>query len=160
MSTVYFAGDLHFGHKNIGNFRPVLSESDHREMIIDRFNQVLKKRDTLYLMGDIAFTPEMVEQLDRIKCGYKFLILGNHDIKDTALWLQHVDDIFGIEKYKRAWLTHCPIHPAELRGRINIHGHVHNATIEDNRYFNTSLENTNYNPISYADIVARTCLAE
>ena len=60
----------------------------------------------------------------------------------------------GLEKYKGAWLSHAPIHPAELRGKINIHGHVHYANVLDetgkldNRYFNVSLENTGGCPIA------------
>lgn len=152
MSNVYFAGDLHFGHVGIPKFRPVTSEEIHRERIIENFNRVLGKRDTLWLMGDIAFSADMIHQVSRINCGYKFLILGNHDYANISLWSTVVDGIFGITKKKGFWLSHAPIHPDELRGKMNIHGHVHNATVDDPRYVNVSLENTAYMPVSLEEI--------
>ena len=62
------------------------------------------------------------------------------------------DDVQGFVKYKDYWLSHCPIHPNELRGKYNLHGHVHNKTVEDVRYFNCSLENIDYTPISLDQI--------
>jgi len=155
MSRIMLAGDLHFGHKGISRFRDMGEEEQHRETIIRNFNESLGKRDSLYLLGDIAFSEDMIEQIARIKCGYKFLILGNHDCKNIAKWMTVVNNIFGITKHKGAWLSHAPIHPAELRGKINIHGHVHNATLADTRYFNVSLENINYRPIHLEEIKLR-----
>ena len=40
----------------------------------------------------------------------------------------------------------------EMWGRCNLHAHVHNATIPDSRYFNCSLENIDYTPISLDQI--------
>lgn len=57
--------------------------------------------------------------------------------------------VCGFEKYKKSWLSHAPIHPAELWGKINIHGHVHDATIPDYNYYNVPLENTNGRPIAH-----------
>lgn len=155
MSNVYFAGDLHFGHIGITKFRPVYHEAEHRETIIENFNSVLGKRDSLWLMGDIAFSDEMIDQVARITCAYKFLVLGNHDCKNIARWMTVVDNIYGITKQKGMWLSHAPIHPEELRGKINVHGHVHYATLDDPRYFNVSLENIGYKPISLKEIKDR-----
>lgn len=154
MSNVYFAGDLHFGHIGITKFRNVKSEEEHREMIIENFNRVLGKRDTLWLMGDIAFTADMIKEIERIKCGNKYLVLGNHDYKNVRLWLSVVNDVFGITKQKGLWLSHAPIHPEELRGKVNVHGHVHYATVQDDRYVNASLENTGFMPVSLNQIRA------
>jgi len=154
MSRIMLAGDLHFGHKGISRFRGMGEEEQHREQIIKNFNESLGKRDSLYLLGDIAFSDDMIEQIARIKCGYKFLILGNHDSKNITKWMTVVNGIFGITKHKGAWLSHAPIHPNELRGKINIHGHVHYATLDDHRYYNVSLENIDYRPIHLEQIKA------
>ena len=53
-------------------------------------------------------------------------------------------------------LTHIPIHPESLaRWGLNVHGHLHAnvvklslAQIPDPRYFNVSMEQINYTPIS------------
>lgn len=75
----------------------------------------------------------------------------------------YFNKVCGFEKYKKSWLSHAPIHPAELRGKINIHGHVHDATITDEnglpdlRYFNVSLENTGGRPIAHNVIMELLC---
>ncbi len=160
MSKVYFAGDLHFAHKNIAGFRPnidgidIHNEEEHRELIIQRFNKIVTKRDTLYLMGDICFDEEFTGHVGRLN-GYKKLILGNHDHLNLPIWSQYVVKIGALDRYKKHWISHAPIHPAELRGKGNIHGHVHYATIEDARYFNCSLENINYEPIEFSVLLER-----
>ena len=83
--------------------------------------------------------------------GRKHLILGNHDLDRPhrgMLQLMRVfgDRIYSLHKYKGFWLSHAPIHPSELRGKRNIHGHVHSNTLDDNRYYNACLENTDYKP--------------
>ena len=40
--------------------------------------------------------------------------------------------------------------PDELKGKINLHGHIH--LIDDLRYFNVSMENIDYTPISLEEI--------
>lgn len=148
MSRVYCVGDLHFGHKNICAFRgnlvgkiPVTTEEEHREAIILLWNQRITKRDTVLVLGDAVFTEDTIESISRLK-GTKVLVRGNHDVLNASTYLTVFKDVAGMIRSKAAWLTHAPIHPQELRGKINIHGHVHNATINDRRYRNVSLENT------------------
>lgn len=155
MSIVYFSSDWHLGHKNIHKFRckkngfPIdfKDEKDHREWLFDQVSPILTKRDTVYLLGDIAFSVETLAELKKLP-GRKVLVKGNHClIKDNKLYNSVFDQIHGITKYKKVWLTHCPIHPEELRGKVNLHGHVHYATLKDGRYFNCCIDNiyTNYN---------------
>ena len=75
-------------------------------------------------------------------CGRKVLICGNHDTDHNPMKIlcEYFDEVYSLYKWHEFWLSHCPIHPDELRGKLNIHGHVHHATINDKRYFNTSLE--------------------
>ena len=65
---------------------------------------------------------------------------------------QYYDEVYSLLKYKEFWLSHCPIHPDELRGKLSLHGHTHNHNIDDPRYFNTSCENIDYTPISLHEI--------
>ena len=143
MANVFFCSDLHFGHKNIEKFREpcgITSEYDNREKIkSDWFNNVTK-RDDVYVLGDAAFTMEALEDFKFLP-GRKFLVRGNHDKLDTQNYLKHFAHVYGILKYKEFWLTHAPIHPNELRGKVNLHGHVHFDTIDDERYFNCCPEN-------------------
>lgn len=83
-------------------------------------------------------------------------IPGNHD-SDTTERQEMLKEMINMglfhnvgSMFKKGefWLTHPPIHPAELRGKINIHGHVHNATVPDDNYINVSAENVFYKPVN------------
>ena len=65
MSNVYVISDLHFGHKNIHKFRlGFCSEEEHAEYIISRWNDVVTKRDTVWVLGDACFS---IDYLERFK---------------------------------------------------------------------------------------------
>jgi calcineurin-like phosphoesterase family protein len=78
--------------------------------------------------------------LRNIKAEKKVLVLGNHDILTTQEYLSVFDEVQGLVKKYGMWISHAPVHPNELRGKYNVHGHVHYASIEDDRYFNVCPE--------------------
>ena len=158
MSDVYVISDCHFGHKRILKYRTGFSSiEEHDSTIMGNILSTIQKRDTLWMLGDCFFTLESLEFLRRIKaqCFKVHLVLGNHDTdndecqENIRIILREglVDKIGSTFKYKGKWMTHCPIHPDELRGLMNVHGHVHSNTIPDMRYFNACVENINYSPI-------------
>lgn len=142
MSNVWFCSDLHLGHKNIGKFRAPLvnSTEENNNRIINDWERHVTKNDHVYILGDWCFDYELIPKLCHLK-GHKFLVRGNHDTFGLEVYSSYFDDIFGLRKYKEFWLSHAPIHPDELRGKVNVHGHVHYASINDNRYFNCCPEN-------------------
>lgn len=141
MGQVWFTSDLHFGHRNIQNFRKeVSSEEDNRTRIKLDWQKLVTKRDDVYVLGDAAFTMDTVVDFNELP-GRKFLIRGNHDELDTQVYLKYFNSVFGLKKYKEFWLSHAPIHPNELRGKFNLHGHVHYQSVKDDRYFNICVEN-------------------
>lgn len=149
--SVYFIGDPHLGHRNIGKFRPFVRDSDHNtELFVSLWTKTIRKNDIVFMMGDVAFTPECLDLIGNLK-GRKILIKGNHDDFVTTTQQASVfEEIHGMLKYKGFWLTHCPVHPDEMRGRKgNVHGHVHLKSIHkrfgpfswpDRRYFNTCVD--------------------
>ena len=152
MPSVYFISDLHLGHDRITSFRPDFGNSskEHDEILIDRINSTVNKRDKLYILGDIAFNSVGVERFKNINCQHIEAIWGNHcDIKKL---MPLVEKHGAFKKYKDYWLSHCPIHPQELRGKINIHGHVHQKEIDDNRYISVCVEACNGVPMSIDEI--------
>ena len=156
MSNVYVISDLHFGHKNICNFRSELglsTEEEHAEVIIDRWNSVVRKRDTVWVLGDACFSLECLPRFSRMK-GNKCLVLGNHDV-DAKHFLPYFSRITGFARYRGAWLSHAPIHPDELRGRVNVHGHTHNFLINDKRYISACCEQLKYTPTNLNDLLIR-----
>jgi len=160
MSRVFFASDLHFGHKRIHKFRTQFSgELEHREYVIDKWNSVIGKNDKVFVLGDAAFTMESMAAIKRL-AGNKVLIRGNHDKLNTSVYLWAFQEVYGLIRYKDCWLSHAPIHPQELRGLFNIHGHVHNETIPDKRYFNACLENIDYTPVEFSVIKDQLVMPE
>ena len=158
MATVWFIGDIHAGHKNVCKFRTQFtSEEEHYEFVKENYHKVVTKRDKVFFMGDIAFTKERLDDISKWTAEQKVLIVGNHCLDSLTMKdiVNAYDSVYGLLKWKEFWLSHCPLHPNELRGKKNIHGHVHFQSIPDSRYFNTSLENVNYTPINVEDIRKR-----
>lgn len=160
MSTNYFLSDPHFGHQNIPKFRPCFSTvEEHDQHIFDNCDKLFRKQDKIWFNGDVAFTKEALYRIKELK-GTKILILGNHDtewkkrgytLKDL---METFNDIQGFVKWHEFWLSHCPIAEVELRGKINIHGHIHSHIIDDPRYVNICMEHINYTPITLEEIRA------
>lgn len=152
--SVYFTGCLHLGHKNIGTFRDFVNDcDDNTDLIVRDWQKRIKKKDVVYCMGDTAFSNEAIDIIKGLP-GRKILIKGNHDdFVSTQKQMEAFEEIYGMFRYKGMWLTHAPIHPDELRGKINVHAHVHKATIkkenleslekasvDDTRYINTCVD--------------------
>lgn len=93
---IWFASDLHLGHKamilprgstpskfsqpeNIGEFTS-FRKPGYEERFLDAWDQIVKKDDTIYLLGDLAFARQSY-WLGRISemPGDKILVKGNHD---------------------------------------------------------------------------------
>lgn len=142
-AKIYIISDLHFGHKNIlnfsGDYRLGTTIEEHDEWLVDCWNSIVTKRDVIYCLGDVAWSREALKKCARLN-GNKYLIMGNHDKFRVDEYAEYFQIRPGIYKYKGYWLSHAPIHPDELRGIQNIHGHVHHKTIEDDRYINACVE--------------------
>jgi calcineurin-like phosphoesterase family protein len=90
--------------------------------------------------------------------GNKTVVLGNHDepqhVKEL---LKYVNKVAGMIDYKNmVILTHCPIHPSQLEFRYsyNIHGHVHENSLDDTRYINVCAEMINYTPVEFSKLIS------
>lgn len=171
MSNIYFTSDLHIGHKSITKYRPEFQTmEEHDDYMIDKILE-LKKRDVLYVVGDFLFDgphyDDYIERLSKKKCRIK-LIMGNHDSKKL-----YKEDIFEMQLslfcYKSIWISHVPIHPDEIRGRLGcIHGHLHKEVVQkskitfygtrklvsDPRYFNVNIDapGNDYNFVDFDKI--------
>lgn len=182
--SVFFISDLHFGHKRILDFAGdvfpdnLKTVDDHAEYVVRQWNSVItNKRFLVYILGDLMMDSRYASYVRRLN-GRKRLIFGNHDdlwwgegrgeiaLKSMSItgksWHNTMLEYMGIEmaipyqpmRYKDYWLSHCPIHPDEIRRKVaNIHGHVHTQTVDDPRYFKVCVENCpNHAPISLDEI--------
>ena len=156
MSKPYFISDLHLGHKSLlswsGKWRGGHDVESHIEWLIESINNTCEKRDLLWILGDIAWNNQWLHHLSRLNPSLKF-ILGNHDKMLVTEYLKYGKVYPGLVSYKTYWLSHAPIHPAELRDRRNIHGHVHHKSIKDDRYINVCVEALRGEPLCLFDIV-------
>ena len=165
MSKVYFISDLHLGHRNILKYRSHFSSiEDHDNTIIENIMTVANKRNILWILGDVIFERgednRYYNMVKRISDSFESLniVIGNHDTDNHYrqqllfdLWKDGVyNKVHSLVGYKDSWLTHCPIHPEEIRKKqMVIHGHTHNHIIDDPRYFNACCEHVDYTPINY-----------
>jgi len=153
MSNVYVTSDWHFGHAGITDkFRTQFPNLAFMEdYILGNCLGIVRKRDVLYCLGDMAFTLSGLEKIAEIPCR-KILVRGNHDTLSTEDYLTVFDEVEGCYRYKKYWFTHIPIHPTELFRGMNIHGHCHSGgpyeTEGDTRYFNAVVEYTDYQPVN------------
>jgi calcineurin-like phosphoesterase family protein len=157
--SAFFISDLHFGHTNMALKRGFSSADEMNQHIIEKWNSVITKRDMVYILGDITMEKKAgYELLSQLK-GDKIVILGNHDqSQHVPELLKYVIKVAGMVNYKGSYiLTHYPIHPSELAFRFsyNIHGHVHENTLDDPRYINVSCEAIDYTPVEFNKLIKK-----
>ena len=159
MGNTFIISDLHFGHRNMAFHRGFQSVEEHDQHIIDCWNNVVTKGDTVWILGDISMEKATEYHKLGLLKGYKKVVLGNHDMckpSHNVEMLKYVNAICGAvtNKSKGYILTHIPIHEFELqRFKKNIHGHVHENTISDSKYVNVSCEVINYTPQLLSDLL-------
>lgn len=163
MSNTFITSDTHFGHANILTFLKqdgtLLREGfkdikEHDLELIKRWNYVVGKNDKVYHLGDVGFTnfPYIKEIFDSLN-GTKVLIKGNHDNFKLNQYAQIFKDVRATHVLDKLVLSHVPIHPYSLdRWKGNIHGHLHENKVEDDRYINVCVEHINYTPIPFEEI--------
>ena len=154
----YWTSDWHLGHKVITKYRPQFQTIEEHDNAIFAEAEKLTKRDILFVLGDFLFDCDNFEnyliRISKLKCRIK-LVMGNHD--SLKLYTQQIAKNIEIQlplfSYKNFWISHCPIHPDELRGRIaQIHGHLHNAILDDVRYYDVGLDKNNFKFITWEEI--------
>jgi calcineurin-like phosphoesterase family protein len=163
MSIVRVISDPHFGHLNMAIRRGFNDQHEMNELMVERWNSVVGKRDVTYILGDITMEKESEYYwLDSLN-GIKKVILGNHDKpQHVQKLLKHVNSVaaskyWTVKGVGNVIITHIPIHPSELeyRFKFNIHGHVHGNTIDDDRYINVSAEVIDYIPRTLEELFHR-----
>lgn len=161
MSRNYFISDTHFGHNGISSkFRKHFSsDAEHDEKIHQAILETSGKRNSLVMGGDNVFKTSEFWRIEEYANKYQklFVCLGNHDHKSLPKFLAQFDNVypFGIIKMWGLWISHAPMHPVELYGKPNVHGHTHANNVDDPRYFNISCENINYAPIELSNVLNR-----
>ena len=147
---LYLCADPHLGHTNIADFRDNARSCQHNtDLFVKEYKERVNKRTLVWFLGDVAFNQESLDIISELP-GRKRLIMGNHDDLPPQSYTDVFERVRGLTKWHEFWLSHEPIHPLELRGKLNVHGHVHNATLKDPRYINVCPDNLqNITPWTY-----------
>ncbi len=171
MGNRFVIGDLHAEQANILKFkhngyplRPFRCLQDMHDCITVNWNGRVNNKDTVYVLGDVAFKKHGLEILKNMN-GRKILVKGNHDIFKLKDYIPYFEDVRAIVVLpNKAILTHIPVHPDCLKRKTwgrNIHGHLHANHIKrwwggrDSRYINVSCEQVNYTPITIEEALLR-----
>ena len=89
--SVFFTADTHFGHKNVIAFcnRPYADVNEMDEDLILKWNETVGVEDVIYHLGDFAFMDKIrtAATIQRLN-GRKVLVMGNHDIRSRAFYLE------------------------------------------------------------------------
>lgn len=166
MSDIFYTSDTHFNHDFVARDRNKSNAEEHDELLIEKFNSVLHKRDQLWILGDLFMgsITAGLPQVARLK-GVKHLVLGNHDAAHPAHKKSHsqlrrfleVFDTVSLHEQHRieghdVLLSHFPYtgdhkdvdrHTQwRLRdeGKWLLHGHVHKAWGIKGRQINVGVD--------------------
>lgn len=146
-------GDLHHNHDSLAQHRGFRSSREHDALLKKNWNKVVSPTDTVFILGDVTMERANYEFLDELH-GRKHVVMGNHDYPHHVReLLKHVQTVCGsyditIGKEHNCLLTHIPIHPTMLFNyTANIHGHIHESNLGENRYINLSADAVNYTPV-------------
>ena len=182
MPSVFLYSDPHFGHQGVCKFmrndgvtklRPWDNAEEMDEHLVKVYNERVKPNDKIYFLGDVVINRKALKIMHRLN-GDKVLIRGNHDIFRDDEYREYFRELRAYHVMNGMILSHIPVHEASLsRFGCNIHGHLHaNRVMKargvdtrtgeilysdeiDPRYYNVSVEQTDFAPILFEDVLKR-----
>jgi calcineurin-like phosphoesterase family protein len=184
MTATWIWSDQHFGHEKTCTvfkradgtpLRPFASAEEMNEVMVARNNERVGRNDRVYYLGDVVINRKFLRILDRLN-GRKVLIKGNHDIFKLDDYAAYFDDIRGYHVLNGIIFSHVPVHPESLaRFGCQVHGHLHANRVRrpkridtlgaypevvygdeiDPRYYNVSVECTDFAPISLEELYTK-----
>ena len=158
----FWTADWHFFHKNIIKYcnRPFKNEKHMRNKIINNFNEIVRKEDTTFVLGDVAMLGgsqwEGLKGVIQKLNGTKHLIYGNHDefrwqryidigftTVHSALWLEQ-DGLNVIMAHDPS--VYCTLKPES----VLLCGHIHTLfkSIPEQRVVNVGVDVWDFKPIT------------
>ncbi len=147
---MWLISDTHFNHANILQFVSTWKDGERvrPEFEVDAIQEMNEKIIDNWNRVDIGSDKDWLTKTFARLHGKKRLILGNHDNYDMSFYAKFFEKIMVSRKVEDVILTHYPIRmDFELRRKANIHGHIHEVNLPDDRYLNVSVEQTGYAPI-------------
>ena len=182
MPSVFLVSDTHFGHMGVCKFtrsdgvtklRPWDSAEEMDEAMVRSWNETVRPSDKVYHLGDVVINRKSLKTLARLN-GDKVLIRGNHDIFRDDEYREYFRELRAYHVMNGMILSHIPVHSDSLgRFGVNVHGHTHANRVKkargvdaetgtvlysdeiDPRYHCVCVEQTNFRPILFEDVIKR-----
>jgi calcineurin-like phosphoesterase family protein len=182
MPSVFLVSDTHFGHAGVCRFthqntdvkiRPWTDPDEMDEDMVRMWNETVRPNDKVYHLGDVVINRKSLGIMRRLN-GDKVLIRGNHDIFRDEEYREHFRELRAYHVMNGMILSHIPVHEDSLgRFGVNIHGHLHTNRVMkargvdaktgkvlysddiDPRYHCVCVEQTNFRPILFEDVIKR-----
>lgn len=154
----WFTSDTHLDHKNIIKYcnRPFSSIQEMNETIINNWNSVVSKEDTVYHLGDFAFgkVNEFANKLN----GKIVLIKGNHDtIPHNHMFAEVCDTKIVTIDNHMIFMSHFAhrVWPRSHHNTWHLYGHSHNRIDSQGKSFDVGVDTNKYRLYSFEDIKSK-----
>jgi calcineurin-like phosphoesterase family protein len=183
---IWFTSDHHFYHTNVIRYcsRPFSSVEEMNEVMVERWNEVVRPEDTVYHLGDFSLAHRAVTVFVPKLNGTKHLIAGNHDHchpahhknKGTkrermeALYLEAGFASIALAAALEIGGNHVLLHHMPYQGDHDkerytkyrpkdegawlLHGHVHEKWKQRGRMINVGVDVWDFRPVSIVEIEA------
>ena len=173
MSKFFVTSDQHFNHENIIKYcnRPFSSIEEMNEEMIKRWNAVVSKDDTVFVLGDFFMgrLTEIKDILLRLN-GHIMLVEGNHD-KDNRIAkmtscgnVKNLGPLFSMN-YRGIDIVmgHYPI-DFDLRNMVSktskkmvfLYGHIHNLApkgLDRGCFYHVGVDTNDFTPVDLDSII-------
>jgi calcineurin-like phosphoesterase family protein len=157
---IYFTSDHHFGDHRMNLFPRYFENTDEmNKHLIDAWNDVVAPSDTVYYIGDFAYTEEAIKIAEKLH-GTKHLIRGNHDEKfDKKLFEPYFDTVqdsmdMTIKHEGEKLDVHLVHYPHKgVSDKFNLVGRVHSVWKLQKNMLNVCTDCWHFRPITQEEIL-------
>ena len=163
---LFFTADTHFYHKNLVRYAnlPFSNASERVDLIVERWNDVVSKKATVFHLGDFAFGKrERAEKILKRLNGKIHIVYGNHDAtarKLRHLWAsesEYVELTIKEGVPRLIVLCHYPFRVWRNKryGAWHLHGHCHgNLENPVPNSLDVGIDLWDFRPVAYSAIAA------
>lgn len=173
MRKIFVTSDQHFNHKNIIKYcdRPFSSVEEMNEEMIKKWNAVVSKDDTVFVLGDFFMgrLTEIEDILSRLN-GHIMLVEGNHDNDSRIATMTSYGNVKNlgplfIMDYRGVNIVMChyPI-DFDLRNMVSkaskkmiyLYGHVHNLApkgLDRGCFYHVGVDTNDFTPVDLDSII-------
>lgn len=162
--TIWFTADQHFFHQNIIKYcdRPFSDAKEMKRRIINNYNSLVQKEDTVYHLGDFAMANRCdkprLEKIIRKLHGNKILIFGNHDYLRPSDYVEmgfdsgHTSLELTLDNIN-LFLVHDPANSKRNLDGKNLCGHIHNVFKKsNNNVLNVGVDVWKFRPVRLKEV--------